>query len=162
MRRLWVLLPLVILLGGCGTEETFETIADDLAQPVMAQRRAIAVELPEDAVAPVLESGQEQVYLCADYEIMMETLSAGDVGATVRHISGYDRENLTVLKTRQDDAVRYDFVWVSAGEEGDRLGRAVILDDGQYHYCMSVLRNAEPETSSQIVWSQVFSSFRLA
>lgn len=161
MRRLWILLPLVILLGGCGAEETFETVADDIVQPVMAVPRQIAVQLPEDAVAPVLESGQEQVYLCADYEIILETLSAGDVGETVHHISGYDRENLTVLKTRQDDTVRYDFVWVSAGEEGERLGRGVILDDGQYHYCMSVLRNSNPKTSSQIVWSQVFSSFRL-
>ena len=57
---------------------------------------------------------------------------------------------------------RYDFVWASAGENGDMLGRAVILDDGNYHYCLSVQRPADPEKTSQVVWSQVFQSFSLA
>ena len=57
---------------------------------------------------------------------------------------------------------RYEFVWVSAGETGERLGRGVILDDGSYHYVMTVLRDAESTENSQIVWNDVFASFRLA
>ena len=68
---------------------------------------------------------------------------------------------LTVLETRQGDIDRYDFVWTMAGETGDRLGRAAILDDGNYHYCMSVLRDAQNPKMSQIVWSDVFASFTL-
>ena len=64
-------------------------------------------------------------------------------------------------ETAQDGAKRYDFVWASAGENGDQLGRAVILDDGNYHYCLSVLRDADTTEKSQIVWRDVFDSFKL-
>ena len=66
------------------------------------------------------------------------------------------------METQWDGVSRYEFVWVSAGERGDRLGRAVILDDGDYHYCMSVLRDADATEMSQVVWSDVFNSFALA
>lgn len=162
MKKLWILLLLVLLLWGCaGEEATFETVADDMILPAMAQPRQFVLQLPDDAVTPVLNLDQEQVYLCADYEIVVETLSSGDIGATLRHISGYDPGRLTVLQTQQDDVTRYEFVWVCAGESGDRLGRAVILDDGAYHYCLSVVRDEASETGSQIVWSEVFDSFRL-
>lgn len=164
MKKGWILVTLAagLLLWGCTGEPTLETIADEWVQSVMAQPRQIQVDLPEGALAPVLDSDSEQVYLSDDYEIIVETLSAGDVNATMEHISGYSRDNLTVMQTRQADADRYEFVWASAGEDGERLGRAVILDDGNYHYCMSVLRDADTTKTSQIVWSQVFDSFCLA
>lgn len=162
LKKCWILAALLpVLLCGCGSKETLETVADDLIQPVMAQPRQIAVDLPEGAVAPVLESDSEQVYLCEDYELIIETMSSGDLDATVQSICGYAMEDLTVLQTQQGDAKRYDFVWASAGEKGERLGRAVILDDGSYHYCMSVLRDAEDTEKTQIVWRDVFHSFAL-
>ena len=93
-----------------------------------------------------------------DYEIMVETLASGDLNDTIRTISGFEKDQLTVLQTQQADTDRYDFVWTTAGERGERLGRAVILDDGNYHYCMTALRDAE---ESIIVWQEVFSSFAL-
>lgn len=157
---LWILL-VAFLLGGCAAEETFETISDELVQSVMAQPREISVRLPDDALAPVLGSSGQQVYLSENYEIILETMDSGDLNATVRTVSGYDKEKLTILETQQQDVTRYEFVWVSAGEEGERLGRGVILDDGNYHYCLSVLRDAADTEKSQIVWSDVFSSFIL-
>ena len=65
------------------------------------------------------------------------------------------------MQTQRDGVDRYEFVWVSAGEKGERLGRAVILDDGNYHYCMSVLRDADSTEKTQIVWRDVFASFTL-
>lgn len=157
----WVICMLLpLLLTGCGAEETFETIADEAVLPVMAQPRQIAVQLPEDAAAPVLESEGEQVYVCEDYEIIIETLSAGDLSGTIRALSGYAKEDLTVMETQWQEISRYEFVWAAAGEKGDRLGRGVILDDGQYHYCMTLLRDADTK-DRQIVWDQVFSSFDL-
>lgn len=156
---LWIVLLLV--LTGCTAEETFETVSDELVQSAMARPREITVRLPDNAVAPVLESDSEQVYLSEDYEIVIETMSAGDLDATVREVSGFSKEQLTVMETQWDDVTRYEFVWVSAGEQGDRLGRGVILDDGNYHYCMSVLRDAEDTEMSQIVWRDVFGSFDL-
>ena len=162
MKKCWLLILTALLLGGCAAEETFETVADDWVAPVMAQPREISVRLPDNAVAPVLESDSEQVYLSEDYEIVIETLSSGDLNATVQSISGYGKDQLTVMETQWDGVSRYEFVWVSAGERGDRLGRAVILDDGDYHYCMSVLRDADATEMSQVVWSDVFNSFALA
>lgn len=156
---MFILFPL-FFLSGCGGAETFETIADEAAVPVMAQPREIRVQLPEDAAAPVLEGEGEQVYVCEGYEIILETLSAGDLNGTFRSLTGYAKEDLTVMETQWDQVSRYDFVWASAGETGDRLGRGAILDDGQYHYCMTVLRDADWEDSRGL-WDAVFSSFDL-
>ena len=162
MKKCWTFLLLPLLLCGCAAEETFETISDDIVQPVMAQPREITVSLPDDAVAPVLEGDSEQVYMAEDYEIVIETLSSGDLNETIQTISGYGKDQLTIMETQWDDVTRYEFVWASAGENGDRLGRAVILDDGDFHYCMSVLRDTGERGTSQISWEDVFSSFRIA
>ncbi len=162
MRKTCVLLLFAFLLSGCGTQETFETISDEIISPVMAQPREVSVRLPDNAVTPVLETDSQQIYMSDDYEIVVEKRSSGDLNATVQAISGYGKDQLTLLETQKGDVTRYDFVWVSTGERGDRLGRAVILDDGNYHYCMSALRDAASEEKSQIVWSDVFQSFTLA
>lgn len=160
MKKWMVVLMMSLLLAGCGAEETFETVSDEQVLSVMAHPRQILVDLPEEAVAPVLESEGEQIYLCDGYDILIEVRSSGDLTRTLRDMSGYAKEDLTVMQTQWDDVSRYEFVWAAAGEEGDRLGRGVVLDDGDYHYCMSVLRDADMG-NSQILWDQVFSSFDL-
>ena len=156
-RWLWMMV-LAVLLCGCKAEETLETVSDEWMVPAMAQPREISVRLPENTVLPVMEQDGRRLYMGQDYEIMLETLASGDLNATICSVSGFEKEQLTVLQTQQADAERYDFVWTTAGERGERLGRAVILDDGNYHYCMSVLRDAEEST---VVWQDVFSSFAL-
>jgi hypothetical protein len=156
-RWVWILLS-AVLLCGCGAEETLETVADEWMIPVMAQPREISVRLPDDMVLPVLEQDSRRLYMAQGYEVMLDVLDAGDLSATVRSISGYEKENLTVIETRQDGMDRYDFVWSAAGETGDRLGRGVILDDGNYHYCLSVLRD---QGDFPVVWRDLFSSFAL-
>lgn len=158
MKKWMMLLVLPLVLTGCGTQETFETVSDEQVLSVMAHPRQIRVDLPEEAVAPVLESEGEQMYLCDGYDILIEVRASGDLARTLRDMSGYEGEDLTVVQTQWDDVSRYEFVWASAGEEGDRLGRGVVLDDGDYHYCMSILRDADMQ-NSQILWDQVFSSF---
>lgn len=160
MKKWMVLLCLSLMLCGCGGKETFETVADEQVLSVMASPRQISVELPEGTAAPVLEKEGEQLYLCEDHEILLETRPAGDLKGTIRSLCGYDREDLTVMETQWEEVTRYEFVWAAAGEKGDRLGRAVILDDGQYHYCMSVLRDAE-STHDREVWERLFESFAL-
>ena len=123
---------------------------------------AILVDLPGDVLAPVLKTEGEQVYLCQDYENIIETRSAGDLPATVEAISGFSPDEVTMVTSTQENQERHEFVWACVGEAGDRIGRAVILDDGSYHYCMSVLRDAKSQKVSQISWDDVFSSFRIA
>lgn len=162
MKKCVLLALLALLLTGCRAEETMETISDEIIQPVMAQPGQISVSLPGEAVTPAVESDSGRVYLCRDYEVYLQTLEGGDLNATIQTVTGYEKDALTVMETEQDGAKRYDFVWASAGENGDRLGRGVILDDGNYHYVMTILRDADSAATTQIVWDDVFRSFTLA
>lgn len=162
MKKCFCLLLMILLLTGCGAEETFETVADEMALPVMAQPGSISVQLPGETALPVFENDNGRVYVCNDYEIVIQTLDAGDLEKTMQTVSGHERENLTVMETFSDGVSRYEFVWAAAGETGEQVGRGVILDDGNYHYCMSVLRDAQSGEKSQVNWDQVFSSFSVA
>jgi len=139
-----------------------ETVADEWVEEAQAAAREILVELPEEAAAPAAENADGRIYVCSDYEIEIHTMAGGDLDRTIRSLSGYGKEDLTVISSGGGDMKRYDFVWAAAGEEGDRVGRAVILDDGNYHYTMTVLRDADTVETSQIVWRTVFESFTLA
>ena len=138
-----------------------ETVADELDEPSKPVMREIYVDLPGEAAAPVMEGEGSRYYICEDYEISIETFPSGDVKNTMEILSGYSPDDLTVMKTEQDGAERYDFVWAAEGETGERLGRAAILDDGNYLYTMSVLRDADKTEKSQVVWRSVFESFTL-
>ena len=153
---------MALLLCGCRAEETFETVSDEWIAPVMASPREVSVSLPGEASVPAVESENGRLYLCEDYEVFIQTLDSGDLNATIRTVSGYEAEELTVMETNLDGISRYEFVWTSAGERGDWLGRGVILDDGDYHYVMTVLRDEGTTENSQVVWSEVFRSFSLA
>lgn len=157
----WICIALCFLLAGCGSAETFETVCDEPAAPVMAMPRQISVELPGETALPVMENSSGRVYICNDYEIILQTMESGDLEATFLTLSGLTGEELTVVETFADGVDRYEFVWAAAGEGGDCLGRGVVLDDGNYHYCLTVLREAEGREKSQINWDQVVSSFRL-
>lgn len=158
----WVWISLTaLLLTACGTEQTMETISDDIVLSVAAPIREVFVALPPEAATPVLESDSGCVYICGDYEIYRQTLDAGNLSATVREVSGYNREDITVIETARGDWIRYDLVWASAGEAGDRIGKACILDDGYHHYVLSVMADAETAWEHQLVWQAMFESFCL-
>ena len=161
MKYFLSVLMMALLLSGCKAEETLETIADEWAVPVMAQPKEISVSLPGEAAIPAVEGSSGRIYVCEDYEIVIQTYPSGDLNATIQELSGYSRDDLTIVETVQYGIDRYDFVWASAGEGGDQLGRAVILDDGEYHYTMAVTRSSDTTETSQITWSQVFQSFTL-
>lgn len=157
-----MLLLLALLLAGCAAEETLETVADELDIPVMAVPRDVSVRLPGETDLGAVEGSTGRIYLANDYYVTIETLDAGDLDKTIREMSGFHREDLTVLETKEDDVKRYEFVWVSAGEKGEQLGHGIILDDGNYHYCMTVLRDADQDTGTQVVWDEIYQSFSLA
>lgn len=162
MKKLVLIILMMGLLTGCGAEETFETVGDEQAQQVVSQQRQIYVELPGEAASPAVESDSGRLYLCGDYEICIQTLEGGNRAATVAALSGYAPEELTVMELEREDVQCWTFVWTSAGETGDRVGRAMVLDDGSYHYCISVLADAETARQNQAVWDRMFETFRLA
>ena len=127
----------------------------------MAPAREIVVTLPEEAAAPASESDAGVMYQCDGYEIMIQTLEGGDINETIRQISGHERSELTVMYTSLSDTDRYILVWACLGEMGERVGKSVILDDGSYHYTLTVLSDADRCEEYTEVWNRMFDSFTL-
>lgn len=161
LRKLVPVLLALLMFTGCGAEPTMEMVADVWAEPALPEPGSIHVALPGETALPVIESDSGRIYLCNDYEVYLETMESGDLPETVRTMSGFSPEEVTMVSTSQDGMDRHEFVWASVGETGDWLGRGVVLDDGNYHYTMTVLRSAESVETSQVVWDGVFNSFRI-
>lgn len=156
-----MMLGVLVLLTGCAAAETFETVMDVIV-PQTPVLREVSVELPEDAVVSVMESSAGKLYLCDSYEITLQTFSAGSLSQTVRSVSGYDGEELTILESAAGEGVtRYDFVWSAMGENGERIGRAAILDDGGYHYVLSAMADAADAGELTEAWNSLLRSFQL-
>ena len=161
MKKL-ILLMLVLTLTGCGRTQVYETVTDELAVPVLAKPREIRFDLAQEPILPAMESDGGQIYLCGDFDVMVQTLESGDLQNTVRQISGFLPEELTLIQTASGDVDKYEFVWTSATEEGHRIGRATVLDDGSYHYALSATVDAELIEEYQEIWNGIFESFELA
>ena len=143
--------------------ETFETVGDDLLQPVMGQIRQIDLDLPESAAAPVMnEDDGGKLYLCDGYVLTVQTLDGGDLNRTVRNLSGFSVEDITILETHTQGIKRYDWVWSAAGEGGDQVGRAVVLDDGSHHYCVTVMADEQTAGSLDDQWTRLFATVALS
>ena len=161
MKKLLILM-VMLLLSGCGAEETFETVADEVALQVLAQPREILMTLPEETLLPAMESDGRTIYLCNGYDVAVQTLSSGDLNATIRQLSGFDREELTVMETDSGAYRCYEFVWTAATDLGEQVGRAMILDDGTYHYTLTAMAPAEKALNYQEIWNGLFESFGIA
>ena len=160
--KIWLVTVMVlVMLCGCGTQQTWETVADEWIQPVMVEKQQLLVELPPEAALEVVESDAGTVYSCQDYDIYLETWASGDLNSNIRKLTGFDRADLTVMETVNPNWTRYDFVWVSASEEGEQMGRGVILDDGNFHYCLSVLGDADQSDRFRNIWQDIFASVSL-
>lgn len=164
MKKYLAAFVLAAVLTGCAaSQETFETIRDVYDIPAAAPYvRETVIDLPYDAV--MLTMGSEsagKIYLCDDYSFAVQTVSAGDLDGTIRDISGYAPDALTVMETQRENCARYDFVWTSAGENGDQIGRGVVLDDGNYHYCLSAIADAAQSEAVSGDWERLFGSFML-
>ena len=161
MKKLLGILLLCLLLCGCG-RQTFETLLDEL--PVVATdpgTREVLLAFPEDA-AVLTTNGTDGIYTCGSYTISLQVLPSGDVKTTIHTLSGYDADRLTVLQSDSEGVLRYDWIWTAAGEEGDVLCRAAVLDDGNYHYSLCVSADATLAGDLAEQWNDLFRSFQLA
>lgn len=163
MRKLWIVLPLVLLLVGCGEKPTLETVTDLPAEPVVSTVRRIQVQLPKELSAPALqEETAGQLYLCDDYSVTLQTVTSGDLQKTIRNATGMEQDALQIQKMRQGDAKRYQFVWSAGSESGTQVGRCCIIDDGAYHYVLTAMADEGVAGELQPVWQEMFTSFCLA
>ena len=163
MKKVCILLVLVALLSGCAVQPAWETVFDQLETPVMAQMRQLDVALPKEATAPTLQSEDAgALYLCDGYTLSIQTMSAGDLDATMRSLSGFSKDQLTVMTTEKHGIRRYDCVWSAAGEGGDQVARAVILDDGNYHYAVTVMADFASAGDLADTWKDILDSVKFS
>ena len=161
MKKWYVLILTVVFLNGCGAQPTFETIDDDQSLLVSATIRQISLALPKEAAKPTMESSGGSLYICNGYTLAIETFSGGNLNRTVQQITGYTLDRVQYMKTGTADIARYDLVWTTAGEGGDQVARAVILDDGFNHYVVSVMAEAAIAGDLQDTWQTLLSSVTL-
>lgn len=159
MRKLWALV-IAVMLAGCNAEPTMETVADEqvLSESVMKE---ITMELPGEPVLPVMRTDTGEIYICEDFEVSVETLPGGDIQRTVQMLTGFSMEDVTVMETTAGERTRYDLAWSAMGETGPEVGRAAVLCDGQYHYCLTVMTAEENAASCREMFNGLFESFTL-
>jgi hypothetical protein len=164
MKKLLLVSVLALLLTGCSKPETMETVSDKLEEPVIGKKMEAVFQLPEEATLETMKNEENgAVYFCQDYVLTAHTTQSGDLKKTVQDTTGYPPENLCVIQTMQGDVKRYSFVWTAVGEQGQQVGRCVILDDGSYHYVLTAMADAEKAgILSRDQWQDVFSSYHLA
>ena len=160
MKKLLMVFALIFVLCGCNSAQEFETVTDTWEDPVQAAAGELRFAIPSDAALEVFEGdGACKLYLCDGYDLVMQTLDAGELERTLSQISGYPADKLTVIETLQQTLKRFDCIWSSSGELGDQLVRAAILDDGNYHYVLMAMADASRTAELQETWQSIFDSF---
>ena len=69
-------------------------------------------------------------------------------------------EKLTVMEYERDGVQIYQTVWSCTSEEGITLGRCMVADDGNYHYCVSLLSPEEADVEED--YAQICASLDLS
>jgi len=161
MKKLIWIVVTILMLSGCVAAETFETISDVYSPQEPVSQREIVIALPENAAMQVLQSDAGKLYLCEGFELALQTFTAGDLNATLKAISGRSKDALNLIETGLTDAARYECVWSAVGEAGDIVARTAILDDGYYHYCLTVTCPAGNAGELRDSWNEIFQSFTL-
>ena len=162
--RIWWLVPvLALLLTGCGKMESFETVTDQTVTPVETKKMVIMLDMPDNASLEAMESDENcSVYICDDYTLTTYTTEGGDIQKTILDATGFLPEQLDLIQTKQGNCTRYVCVWTAAGESGEQVGRCAVLDDGNYHYVLTAMADADAAGAlAQGQWQSVFRSFRL-
>lgn len=162
MKKCLMMILAALLLTGCGAEPVYETVSDDLVQPVAAVMQQTALQLPEGAAVSVMQNDQTgSIYFCDDYTLTLQTVEGGDLNATLLQTTGYSKDALKLIETQPGDYTRYDCVWTTVGEGEEQVNRAAILDDGCYHYILTCMTPASKAEQLQEQWQAIFTSFCL-
>ena len=163
MKKWWIVLVLPLMLSGCAAAEVMETLSDELLQPVMAQAGSISLNVPEGAyVQSMVTGGDDKIYFCDSYTLSVQVLDRGDLDRTCKTLCGFGVDGVNILETSINGQKRYHWVWTAAGEEGDCMGRTAVIDDGKYHYCVTLQSDAEMAGELEAQWSEVLNSFSVS
>lgn len=162
--KVWLKIGVALLalaLSACAPEETpvFETVGQDAyEQQTKPMAGNMELMIPEEAVKEAMSNGMGgELYTWDDYTLQLQTVEGGDIRRTVESVTGFDYDTLTVMASKKGDLMYYQTVWSAIGEEGTVLGRALIADDGNYHYCVSLL--SPEDTDSGEVYDRLCATF---
>ena len=162
MKKWWLCLPLLLMLCSCGGKTDFETMSDQYFVPDAPEPAQVNIQLPENAAVMTMENGSGgTLYLCDGYAVAVQVLEAGDLDATLRTVTGYGRDDLQLYTVQSGGVSRCACVWACAGEGGDQVGKAVILDDGNYHYAVTVMADYTEAGHLQDTWKSILNSVTL-
>ena len=164
MKKLGLVLAF-LLLTGCSAP-VWETVQDEVpAVPVsswLEEAYTMQFGLP-DSVALLEEREGWKVYGTQNGELEIETrtfLTSGPESA-VRTVSGFEAEELTLLKLSRFGLPEYQFAWLAGTEQGNRLYRAELVLDGTNCYAVICSRPEDAGDRYDTEIRQVFSSFGL-
>lgn len=161
MRKILVFVCVLLFLPGCKAEDVFETLGPVLHQPEQLPAMAgLQLTLPDSAALQTFGGETDKIYECDGYTLVLQTLDGGDLVRTVHDLSGFAPEKLTIMKTAAQ-VQRYDWAWTAVGESGELICRAAVLDDGNYHYCLTVFAPAASGGALAEEWNTLFASFGL-
>ena len=162
MKKCLLLILCLLVLTGCAPAGPFEQLQDVYAPEEMPEPAKLSLTLPADAATQTLTGSSGRLYFCEGYEIAVETLSGGDLDKTLKTLTGCRREDLTLLETGSGEEKRWETVWSAAGEGAQQAGRLLVIDDGNYHYCVSVMADALEAGALMESWETLFGSVVLS
>lgn len=161
MKKIAICLVILLMLCGCAPKE-LETMTDVYGSEPSASPAKILFELPEDASVFTALNDGSKLYFCDGYELVVETFRSGDLDRTLQTVTGYRRDVLTLMQTERNGLNRTECAWTAVGDDGDLVARTVILDDGAYHYCVSMYADALEAGALQKVWQSIGASISLS
>ena len=156
MKRLWVFLLGGFFLCGCNATQTMETVADDIE--VMASPATVEIAYFDEEVTALTSDGYNRLYLCDGYTVAVQTFTGGDLEKSVYNMTGRSVDDLTVINTSRDSLQIYEYVWSAAGEGAEQMCRGILLDDGTYHYAVTVMADYTQAGKLQQTWQELFDS----
>ncbi len=165
--NLILLTAAMLLLCGCSKSAmTWETVNDtiEVSAPVKEPAYAITFDVPADTVKQTFACTRgREVYEQenGDYEIVSEVLQNCGIESAAKALTGFESRNLFMIRTTRFGMPEYQFAWYSLGEDGGRVCRAAVLDDGQDCYCLSFCTKEEYTGDYDNTIEQVFSSLGL-
>lgn len=158
MKKLVGLLLIMVMLTGC-SRDVLETLSDVYAQAEQLPVRTLEVRLPEDAAVMTMSAdSQDTLYLCDGYIVTTYIEPGGNLDRTLKTVTGYDSSRLTLMETTRDGLDCYQCAWSAAGEGEMQVGNAVILDDGTFHYAVSVMADADQAAKLDATWQHILDS----
>ena len=160
MKKWFVLLLCALLLCACSEPQALETVNDTYVAPELPEAQTTHFWLPEGAALSVSE-GTGELYICEDFTALVQVFASGDLDATVRAVTGYGKDRLELLGWKTAQGQHWECAWASAGENGDLIARTLILDDGNYHYTLTLQADAEKGGELALDWSEIFQTFEL-